>query len=433
MNDIGVMYRIRQCSITAEKKQKKGISDFRKNLKDSFSYIKKYRKKYAKSLIKQIKKDNFYNKKRKTSFLETIFSIKNTENRKHKVITILGIKIKFAQIPKKIKNLKNPIQLKDKAKFKKTALLFKYDYTGAPENTGVNLDDYIQTVATKNIIQKIYPNQNFIYWDRDNLLNYTGTPSFAIMQGWFAHNSSYFPNEKILPVFIGTHITTPKRKEFLLYIKKNPKYFDKITFGCRDTSTLNFMRKNNINSYLSRCLTLTYPKREVNINPKDIFIVDIPEEYLKYVPNELLENAKIINQRAVDTDKDKSYFLNYERYMKQTSDLLSGYRNNAKLVITSALHCASPCIAMGIPTILIDFEDKNDRFGSLDGILKIYNKQDLIDGNINYNTQAPVFEDLKQLMIKNLELNIKQAFGEEIDEKELNNIRQLIEKYNIID
>ena len=285
----------------------------------------------------------------------------------------------------------------------------------------------------KNIIQKIYPNQNFIYWDRDNLLNYTETPAFAIMQGWFAHSSLYMPNEKILPVFIGTHITTPKRKEFLLYIKKNPKYFNKITFGCRDTSTLNFMRKNNVNSYLSRCLTLTYPKREVNINPKDIFIVDMPEEYLKYVPNELLEHAKFVNQRAIDTDKDTSYFLNYERYMKQTSDLLSEYRNNAKLVITSALHCASPCIAMGIPTILIDFEDKNDRFGSLNGIIKIYNKQDLINRNINYSPEVTNIEDLKQLMIKNVELSIKQAFDEEIDEKELNNIRQLIEKYNIID
>ncbi|MGV0033849.1 MAG: polysaccharide pyruvyl transferase family protein [Candidatus Azotimanducaceae bacterium WSBS_2022_MAG_OTU7] len=44
--------------------------------------------------------------------------------------------------------------------------------------------------------------------------------------------------------------------------------------------------------------------------------------------------------------------------MAMAGELLERYRTQAKLVITSKLHCALPCIAMGIPVIF--FADKRD-------------------------------------------------------------------------
>lgn len=55
--------------------------------KKYYKLVKKFVKKYEPSLTKKIIKSE--------SFIENIFSIKNTKDRKHKVLTVLGIKLKF--------------------------------------------------------------------------------------------------------------------------------------------------------------------------------------------------------------------------------------------------------------------------------------------------------------------------------------------------
>jgi len=429
-----------------------------------------------------------YKYKNLSQFMQEIFSIKNitSDNYVGKQVKILGIKLKFkdkyktllhifnlnaeeyhkmllhicnlnaeeyhkmqsifsnkvdlinsninAKYFSRINDISNNTEVKD---YSKTAVLFKYDYflglNDLEHHIGVNLGDYVQTLATKNIIKSILPDTNFVFWDRDNLLNYDGQKAYTIMQGWFSHSDTYLPNENILPIFIGTHITTKKRNQFINFIKHNPSYFENITFGCRDTSTLDFLKSIGQKCYLSRCLTLTFLKRQINNSQNKVFIVDIPDEYLKYIPFNLLQNAEKISQRAADTDKQCNFYINTEKqYMCKAQELLNKYRDQAALVITSALHCASPCIAMGIPTILIDFEKNNERFGSLSGVQKIYSQSDLINGRIDFKPREPNIEELKQLMIKNVDLSIKQAFGYDINIEELNIIRNNIENYNIV-
>ncbi len=341
---------------------------------------------------------------------------------------------------KAFSGVKNALNTTEKQDYRKTAVLFKYDYyTGVAflgfqgeNHFGVNLGDYVQTLATKNVIKTISPDTDFVFWDRDNLLHYHGKKAYSIMQGWFSHGDAYLPNENILPIFLGTHITTEKRNTFINFIKHNPGYFENVTFGCRDTSTLEFFKSIGLKSYLSRCLTLTFPKRPKLTTQNKVFIVNIPDEYLKFIPSDLVNNAEFINQRSVDTSRNFEFYVNSaEKYVTMTEQVLDNYRNNASLVITSALHCASPCIAMGIPTVLIDFEDNNDRFGSLKGIFNIYNKSDLADGKINFNPETIDLEELKHLMMKNVELSVKQAFDEDIDIDELRTIREEIENYKV--
>ena len=447
--------------------------------KEALNRIKQYYENinHDKRILKLYRK---YKYKKLRLFISGIFSITNIkkDNYVGKQIKILGIKFKFKQkyeILKKIiieqnnnfvqitnkleqinkenqnkfnsilsninaknfSNIQNALNYNERKEYSGTAVLFKYDYfMGLNElehHFGVNLGDYVQTIATKNIIQSILPDTNFVFWDRDNLMHYNKQKAYTIMQGWFSHSDTYLPNNNILPIFIGTHITTTKRNEFINLVKHNPGYFDNITFGCRDTSTLKFLNNIGQKCYLSRCLTLTFPKRQIKNTQNKVFIVDISNEYLQYIPSKLLQNAEFVNQRTVDTDKQSDFYINSEeQYLYKTQNLLNRYRDHASLVITSALHCASPCITMGIPTILIDFEDKNDRFGSLQGIHKIYSKSDLINGYIDFNPEEPNIEELKQLMIKNVDLSIKQAFNEEIDINQLNDIRKQILNYKII-
>lgn len=83
----------------------------------------------------------------------------------------------------------------------------------------------------------------------------------------------------------------------------------------------------------------------------------------------------------------------------------------ARLVITSALHCAAPCVAMGIPVILVcldPFENIN-RFSALNGILNAVTVKEIIDKRISYDVFAPDIEDLKRAMLENVSLVIKSS------------------------
>ena len=400
--------------------------------------------------------------------INALFLIIN--KRIHKILTILGIKFKKKNEYKDLKciidannnntlksiqmlnssmdelketleddfskkfNLYNSQKENLKKEYKNKIILFDYKFIKVMKNWGVNLGDYIQTIAVKNVIFQLNPNIDTQYIDRDSLTTYSGSPAFAIMQGWFAHDFHFIPNNNILPIWIGTHIANHKKRFLAKFINYNPSYFANITIGCRDKNTVRILSTLGIKSYFSRCLTLTLPKRDKKNSQNKIFLVNVPDEYLEYIPNEILNNAEFINQRQIDSNLDYSdYFNTREKYENEAMNLLEKYRNEAKLIITSALHCTCPCIAMGIPVVLISPKENDPRFSVLDGILKVYSKKDLENNDIDFNPKTFDIEDLKKLMLKNVELSIKEAFDEDYNKDELLQVRQKIEKYNVLD
>lgn len=323
------------------------------------------------------------------------------------------------------------VDIHAKEEYFNNCILFKYDYFNGNPKREVNLGDYIQTTATKNILKNLYPNINYQYFDRDNLSNYDGVKAFTIMQGWFSHSYTFMPNNKIIPVFIGTHISNETQEDLINFIKYNPNYFKNKTIGCRDFATKQFFNDLGIDAYLSRCLTLTFPKREVMPEQNKVFLVNIPKNCSSYLPKEILKDAEYINQRAIHENYLSSYYINSEKtYLAKTEILLNRYKNEARLIITNALHCAAPCIAMGIPVVLIDFEEENNRFSTLDNIIKIYTLKEFQERKIDYNIQAPNIELLKKSIIKNCELTIKEIRGEKINKEELMQVRNIIENWS---
>lgn len=68
--------------------------------------------------------------------------------------------------------------------------------------------------------------------------------------------------------------------------------------------------------------------------------------------------------------------------MERAEELIKRY-SKARLVVTSRLHCALPCVALGTPVIFVP-KDKNDiRFKGYNEFLNIYSPEDLqkIDWN----------------------------------------------------
>ncbi|WP_086229661.1 MULTISPECIES: hypothetical protein [Campylobacter] len=118
--------------------------------------------------------------------------------------------------------------------------------------------------------------------------------------------------------------------------------------------------------------------------------------------------------------------MDWKNLYRKTEDLLQTYKNKAKLIVTSALHCAAPCTAMGIPVVLIAKNQENiNRFSAIKGIIPIYTYDDLKNNRINFNPKSLNIEDLKQYMLQNLKLSTLKEMGE----NELMQIRHNIQYY----
>ena len=187
-------------------------------------------------------------------------------------------------------------------------------------------------------------------FDRDNLHNVSENEKhILIMNGWFCHNpvDCFPPSDSIVPVFVGFHLYGEKTQDLLTpqcieYFKKHGP------IGCRDRRTMELLAEKGIDSFYSKCLTITFPKRTKEPVNGKVFIVDadtIP------IPQSLYEGAIHVTHSVEDLFGD-------EVKAALAKKLLELYRDEGSLVITTRLHCALPCISVGLPVIF--FGDSSD-------------------------------------------------------------------------
>ena len=265
-----------------------------------------------------------------------------------------------------------------------------------------NVGDYIQSLAAKQFLPRV---DEFL--NREALADYADGPIKLIMNGWFTHNvTNWVPAPAIDPLFVSFHVNNTAAPGMLddkgvAYLKAHEP------IGCRDQFTVETLRAKGIDAYFSGCLTLTldsyrvedsergdavyivdplygYPTREKvtynyrrflrSIQNRDIFKIGRRARHLgNLIDEELLASAVHVNQEPpANTYSDADKFAMAE-------DLLRKYAR-ARLVITSRIHCALPCLALGTPVIFVNgfttFVD-SCRF---DGILDLFNRVD-VDSN----------------------------------------------------
>src|SRR5438552_15291314 len=104
---------------------------------------------------------------------------------------------------------------------------------------------------------------------------------------------------------------------------------------------MDLLQENGVDAYFSRCLTLTFSRREQAPSAGKIYIVEGRERLSKEcaIPEGLAREAEYRNHYiAWDFIEDNDY------KRRLSTDLLDEYRTNARLVITNLLHCAMPCL-----------------------------------------------------------------------------------------
>ena len=191
-----------------------------------------------------------------------------------------------------------------------------------------------------------------------------------ILNGWYRiHSGNASFSDKIFPLLTSIHINNPSevKQETIDYLKKHEP------IGCRDHSTERFLRARGVDAYFSACLTLTLGKSYKNISYKNdnAPIIFCDYEFGKYPEiDKVIKSLKNYNfSDAVNTTSViDSTNLNDTELLKIAHELLGKY-SKARLVVTSRIHCALPCLAMGTPVIFV----KSHYDKRFDGITELLN------------------------------------------------------------
>jgi hypothetical protein len=276
----------------------------------------------------------------------------------------------------------------------------------------LNIGDYIQSLAAR---QFLGDSVDYLI-NRERLDEFNEADVKLILNGWFTHESNHWPpSAKIKPLFVAFHISSLVKNQILsskgiLYLKQHEP------IGCRDKETEKVLKENGIDAYFTGCLTLTLgesytsenkdgniyfvdafvsPKRKLyscllflflfvtkyhtlnKIHKKRFKINTIASildstlfyfQYSKYFTDELLLQALYINHEI-----SVNQFNSENEKFEYASDLLNKYAK-AKLVITSRIHCALPCLSLETPVIYVENIDQ-DEWSScrLDGLRDLFN------------------------------------------------------------
>lgn len=296
-----------------------------------------------------------------------------------------------------------------------------------------NIGDYIQSVA-----QEQFYNRIDTYVEREALDVFSSDEKTnVIMNAWFMWNPEHFPpSSSINPLFISMHIVPSIADKMLslstiLYLKQ----YEPI--GARDMGTKAILERYGVQSYFSGCLTLTLGLKYKNdekdgsiyfvdpyyelgrgkklfkgcnillaffllvkyyshIRPlKDKFVCEFHtrldilfpwidkmlhlasfyDTYSKVFDDEILCSAHYIKHEVLQSQ----FHYDNDEKMEYARNLIRKYAK-AKLVVTSRIHCALPCLGVETPVIFVTSDNlehganrsgSNGRFGGLIELLNV--------------------------------------------------------------
>lgn len=268
-----------------------------------------------------------------------------------------------------------------------------------------NAGDYIQSLAAAQFLPRVDK-----YMNREKLNEYRGNTLKLIMNGWFMHRpANWPPSPDIDPLMISFHLNSQARDQMLN--AKGLEWFKQhAPVGCRDPYTLDMLTSAGVECYHSGCLTTAFQNRYGG-RTGDIYFVDVlfrapgwstsirtSRELLKAIlsgdvikmntrsrllselfSEDLLKKAKTISHYHPARHSEKERFAVAENFLEKYA--------TAKLVVTSRLHCALPCLAFGTPVIFVHHGFRNEYdLCRLNGVTDLFNTIYIDDkGNVSSN------------------------------------------------
>ncbi|MBE5916751.1 MAG: polysaccharide pyruvyl transferase family protein [Pseudobutyrivibrio ruminis] len=241
---------------------------------------------------------------------------------------------------------------------------------------GYNLGDPVQTIAVLHLYKQMgIPENEIVHIGMQHLKDYNGEYVILPIIG-VGIVGDYAPpySERIIPIFISSHFVLDElTQEQISYLNHHAP------IGCRDEWSLNTMRKYNIPSYLSGCITvLMHPKMDtLNCrNDGKIWAIDVPEFIKPELEKHFDKENIIYGTHLVPFSHDGAMTAKDTKdYINMAKQRIEEYRK-AKLVISSRMHAIIPAMTAGTPVIGV-FENISYRFSWLDKYIPLYTESDI--------------------------------------------------------
>ncbi|MEM6376687.1 MAG: polysaccharide pyruvyl transferase family protein [Bacteroidota bacterium] len=242
-----------------------------------------------------------------------------------------------------------------------------------------NRGDEVQSLAAKGLLPRVdymVPRDSINTFKTDH-----GGPVKLLCNGWFTTTpTAWPPSPDIEPLILSFHVTNSNTSPNNIFRPELKEYYQKwAPIGGRDMDTAANFQKLGVDAYFSGCVTLTL-KNKFSSRNDDILIVDpfyqfnYDKAYMQecvdiLVPDAYKSKVKYLTHR-IEKDAPKE---TVEEKFKKAQALLDQYAQ-AKMVITSRIHVALPCLAMGTPVYFMDIgyntPKDRDRFN---GIINLFN------------------------------------------------------------
>lgn len=257
--------------------------------------------------------------------------------------------------------------------------------------SSINLGDMIQIEAIEYLysVMGIHDDE-IIRISTDQINTYKGET--VILPINYPLYGIYDISSHIKPVYLGVSMLDGVATKGLRMFGNEP-------IGCRDGLTYDILKKEKIPAYYGGCLTITFPRRQKEPLNGVTYIVGVSDAIYERIPRDIVRDAK---------RKEHIYFCKNEKEIISAKEVLDEYKNNAKLVITSKIHCAQPCIAMGIPVVFL-CDEISFRYDVIKNYLPIYDVANINKGSVDWNPQIVELDNLKETMLQNAIERIKFA------------------------
>jgi hypothetical protein len=239
-----------------------------------------------------------------------------------------------------------------------------------------NLGDIIQGLAAKQFLP-----ENAEAANREDLASLENEDGFLLANGWYQHYFDKFPApEKIVPFYISVHIAA--RTEFLKIKHIREHFKANAPIGCRDIQTVWLLRGYGIPAYISGCLTLTFRNENIGLTShNEVIWVDNVNHPIPI--NVELKLKELLPNGFVKISHDPvSRNLDFNTYLKDNTENVKHFfemYKSAKLVLTTKIHCALPCIAFGIPVLLIHPRLNDPRLGALNKLITVISYDEFLE------------------------------------------------------
>ena len=289
------------------------------------------------------------------------------------------------------------------------------------ETDFINIGDMIQTMAVLDLYREMgVKNDDIVLIDFNNVNEYKGEYvllpiNINLSLNWIMN---IFPLPyNIIPVFLGLSFFSSEKlpNNVIDYFRR----YEPI--GCRDEATMDMLRSNGVLAYLFGCVTSVLPIRKTKGNK--IFLVDVPDSFLEYAKGFIEENKEDVVYLSHITNEGDVYSL--KGALKIAEDRMELYKREARLVISSRLHCICPCAASGIPVIPVT-DNISPRMGFLDKYIHYFTPKNY--NEISWDGINVDIEDLKRMM-RNLAINkINKTVEMYKDEADLSYLYEIRDK-----